>query len=521
MHRWPSTLAAIALIGSALAGCGSAPLMPVHDEPRMVQTRAQHAPLPVRIGVGMPRLALADPGEHGQHVAWPIAGIQQAVVDVLQASEVATDIAALPATAADRDAQLAAAWDRRQDLLCEVTITKVRAGYAGVNGLYIPNLLLWMGFVWPAWFIPDENYDVTVEAEVRFIAVATGREVWHRTIEAKIEESFDDFQRGIIILGEIRIPGALDESNYNAVAGYLLDPCTREWQLRLAEQSVAGLQKAFDTPAYREATRQTLAVVVGCGKYGSYALHNLRYAAADAQAVAGWLRSAGVDDQRLQLLLDDRATADGIRRAIRDFLAARARPGDRVIFYYAGYAGPGADGDLALLPYDTDPEQPGRGGLPLAELAELFGEAGTAAGAELLCIFDAGLGGTAEERWATLERAAPSSDAARAALQRLADRANTAVVWGCSPGEGAAEIGEVGHGLCTLNWLAAVRRAADLNGDGTVSVAETFREFSEAVQTHAMLAGRTQSPIAGGLAAEGALPVPRGAANESNPGGGA
>lgn len=515
-------LTTLALGAAVLTGCAAPPLRPVQDEPRMAAARAQHDPLPVRIGVGLPQLALVDPGEHGQHVVWPVGAIQKAVVAVLQAGAIATDVSALPASAGDRDGQLAVAWDRRQDLLCEITVTKVRAGYVGTNGLYIPNLLLWMGFVWPAWFIPDEDYDVTVEAQVRFVAVATGREVWSRTIEANVAESFDDFQRGVILFGEIRVPGALDETNYRAVAGYLLDPCAREWQLRVAEQSGEALRRAFGTDRYRDATRQTLAVVVGCGKYGSYALHNLRYAAADARAVAGWLRGAGVDDRQQLLLLDDRATAEGIRAAVRDFLAARARRGDRVIFYYAGYAGPGTDGALALLPYDTDPREPGRGGLPLAELAELFGTAGTAAGAEVLCIVDAGLGGSAEERWATLDRAAPSAGAVREALRALSSRANTAVVWGCSPGEGAAEITEVGHGLCTLNWLAAVRRAADLNGDGIVSVAEAFREFSEAVQTHAMLAGRTQSPIAGGLAADGALAVPRRAGEtETDSGGGA
>ena len=58
-------------------------------------------------------------------------------------------------------------------------------------------------WIWPAWFVADEDYDVALRADVRLRAVATGREVWRGEIDARVVESFNDFERGVVLLGAL------------------------------------------------------------------------------------------------------------------------------------------------------------------------------------------------------------------------------------------------------------------------------------------------------------------------------
>ncbi|MCI0340908.1 MAG: caspase family protein [Planctomycetales bacterium] len=495
-----------AVLLALAAGCAGGPVPPLLEDPALAALRAE-PPVPVRIAVAPPRVRPRPPPEHAGSLEWTEADAGAAIVEALRAAGFSRRVRPVAGSApegAAGDEALADAWTEGDDLLLEVEVTRFEAAYVGTNGWFLPNLLLWIELVWPAWFVPDEDYEVRVEGTARLRAVATGRTVWESPVSGSAADSFNDFERGFTLLGSLSVPSGLDAGNWLAIGKVLREAAVRSFQVDLATRLSRGLREAAATPAFAAATRQTLALLVGCGQYDHPGLHNLKYPVADARALREWLRAAGVLERQIRVLADDQATGARLRSEIRDFLAARARPGDRVLLSFAGYAGPDGRGGAALLPYDADPRRLAETSIPLGDLASALA---SVPDAEALLLLDAGLGGTEEVRWASCGLPPPDPARVAAEISSIASRPVTAVLWACRPGEGAAEVGERRHGLLTLNWLHAAARAPDRDGDGRVSVEEAFRVASRGVQMHAMLSGRVQTPRVYG--AGGGFPVPR------------
>ncbi|MGZ2962278.1 hypothetical protein AAEQ96_05805, partial [Pseudomonas aeruginosa] len=62
------------------------------------------------------------------------------------------------ATAADAPAD---AWAQHDDLLATVTVEDLETRYEGHNALWIPNMLNWLFWIVPSWFVPVEEYTLT------------------------------------------------------------------------------------------------------------------------------------------------------------------------------------------------------------------------------------------------------------------------------------------------------------------------------------------------------------------------
>lgn len=484
----------LALIVAGLlvfAGCGALPgPVPIGEHPE-VQVLAARPPAPARIAVAPPAFVLGTNVEHGGHYDWPLAAVQSLAVESLSAASVAESIRPLSLATRGRAAGLAAAWNAGDDLLLEIEITRCEARYTGTNGYYIPNLILWIELVFPAWFVRDEKYAVEIEGRATLTAVATGREVWSDRISGSYEAALDDFERGVILFGALRVPGALDGENYAAIGDVLHPHAAKGWQRDLATRTDGAFRRLLGTPAYHRATRRTLGLLIGCGTYYDPALMNLKFPSGDVAAMETWLRGAGADNRQLRILTDERATRGAILGGVRDFVAKRARAGDRVVIHFSGYSAPDGEGGVVLLPYDADPKSPGATGIRLDELAEAVA---AIPDAEVLVLLDTGLGGSTGTRWAACGLDPPDPDTVRAAVRRIGDRPGTTVLAACEPGEGAAEVGDQRQGLLTMSWLLAAAGARDRNSDGRVSVGEAFRDVRRAVQMHALLSGRTQNP---------------------------
>ncbi|MGH6815705.1 MAG: caspase family protein [Hyphomicrobiaceae bacterium] len=274
------------------------------------------------------------------------------------------------------------------------------------------------------------------------------------------------------------------------------------------------------------------ALLVGINVYDK--LPTLEGSVADAQDIANSLRRQNVRD--VMLLLDRQATRAAIEQAWRA-MTARARPGDTLIFAYAGHGGqepeavPGseADGmDEAFLLSGFDPRRgsPGYGErLVDNDLAVWFKEI-EGRGLRVLFVADSCHSGTmtrsADPRARVLQRGVPpyglpeslpkSEDfkppyALTGALQisdgvlaaaRIAEDDVPYVTFLAATQDGrkAPEVMIEGHRRGALSW--AVARAfegkADSNRDGKISraelmayVAPTVRQMSEAQQTPEML----------------------------------
>jgi hypothetical protein len=147
-----------------------------------------------------------------------------------------------------------------------------------------------------------------------------------------IAVSDDKFQQVVI---RQNVPEATSE--HDAV-GYLADDETAIiWRALAAPQRAAtrtlrvleGTTRALRTPKHR-------ALIVGINKYGGNAVSDLSGCVNDAYLMSAALQETGFDASEIRLLLDERATADGIRERI-GWLLEDVGPGDVRILHYSGH----------------------------------------------------------------------------------------------------------------------------------------------------------------------------------------
>jgi len=140
-----------------------------------------------------------------------------------------------------------------------------------------------------------------------------------------------------------------------------------------------------------EVTGKQYAIVVGIDQYrhaGVGQLTNLKGAVNDAKLVSDTLVSLGVDLPPQRILINEKATVDAFRSAWKE-VTEQARPGDSIIFTFAGHGGretefapPYDEKDIApgerygkdetLMFHEFEPTSPHIGRISDDELYELF-----------------------------------------------------------------------------------------------------------------------------------------------------
>jgi TPR repeat protein len=134
----------------------------------------------------------------------------------------------------------------------------------------------------------------------------------------------------------------------------------------------SGIQSAIQGEGVPDASRGLWALVVGLSRYASPEIRPLTYARKDAESFARFLMSpqgGGFPADHVNLLVDEKATADALRRGLHTFLR-RANQGDLVVIYFAGHGRqPGNQAGIPyFLTYDTDPREMGATAVPMDEL---------------------------------------------------------------------------------------------------------------------------------------------------------
>jgi tetratricopeptide (TPR) repeat protein/uncharacterized caspase-like protein len=104
--------------------------------------------------------------------------------------------------------------------------------------------------------------------------------------------------------------------------------------LALASTSLGAQSLPPRALAGADSGARWLAVVAGITNYES--VNPLRYAANDALAFRQYLLDAGIPERQIEYLPDKFATSEAITGALKKTIL-RARPGDSVIFYFAGH----------------------------------------------------------------------------------------------------------------------------------------------------------------------------------------
>ena len=275
------------------------------------------------------------------------------------------------------------------------------------------------------------------------------------------------------------------------------------------QQPGSARTRAASTP-FAPACRH--AVVIGISDYkhrGKWNLTNLRYAARDAQALAGWLGdSQGGRFDQVEVLTDADATTRNVKIALREKLRGAQRD-DLVLIFWAGHGSPDPHdmGRLYLVTHDSDPEHMAGTAYSMKEFQEDIASLGSE---RVVVIADAchsagvsdptlAMRGPEENRIVTGFRGitvAPTAVADAPSVTRLIFTSSEA-------GELSAESSELGggHGVFTYYLLDALRGAADHvrnngNGDGSVTLGELVEYTRDAVrratgnQQHPDTAGR-------------------------------
>ncbi|MCZ6692117.1 MAG: caspase family protein [Planctomycetota bacterium] len=484
------------------AGCASNQLGPFDEDP-IVQEIHARGPSPMELRVALAPLRITyDPtpqdGE-GAPDSWAvemdrhaIASVREELEDALDQESLFEDLIVLPEVPGSDPFQ--AAWDQRADLLIDVEIRGYRASYVKRTGWFVPNLLIW-GYAWiPSWWVADERYRVEMEVRVSITSVHTGRKVWEQTYTPSHDRDLDDWERGWMLFGIVRVPGALGVENWEKIDSVVGPFAVRTMVVQLYADLHQEFRRFQDGPQFSRGMTKTLALIVGVTKYRYRSIRNIGYADRDARALREVLCQDGLGDvipQNCKLLIDEDATKEGILDALENYLVERAEYPDTVIIYFAGNGGSWGKQPY-LLPWDFDPDDPDTTGI---DLKTLEGWLDRISCTNLVTIFDCSFLGKEDGRCYPLPGLTgdPVSESAIEGLASVERR--RWVLLGARAGQSANEQDDIQNGIFSYFLLEGLKGRADSDEDGVVSLAELFEYLEGRVSRQAELrTGRVQTP---------------------------
>ena len=113
--------------------------------------------------------------------------------------------------------------------------------------------------------------------------------------------------------------------------------------------ALAGVLALASAAAAQEREGKTYVLVVGVDDYADAKISDLKFAEADARAVADFYArdpASPTSSERVKLLLGRQASRRGVLRALQEHLLRQAvRPEDTAILYFAGHGFVDAAGD--------------------------------------------------------------------------------------------------------------------------------------------------------------------------------
>jgi hypothetical protein len=232
---------------------------------------------------------------------------------------------------------------------------------------------------------------------------------------------------------------------------------------------------AVQLPAAGPRGGALLGVVVGVDLYDSRELPRLRYAVTDAGDIAKAVESnpsryyGGIAVTRLT---DPDIDPAKIAAALENAVGA-ARPGDTVMFFFAGHGVKGKDGAFYLTTAKSDPKNFANTALAWTTVAGILQKSK----ARVVVLLDACHSGLAGQE------SAASNDAAVAQMM-TGSRAPMLVFAAAKGRQTSQERSALGNGVFTRAFKQALgpeRRRSDLNGNGVIEVSELYRAVKGSV----------------------------------------
>jgi hypothetical protein len=387
------------------------------------------------------------------------------------------------------------AWRHRDTYVAAVAIENLRTRFDGHNGWWIPNVVNFLFNVIPAWWVATEEYSLDLVARLTLSSAESGAQLVTARIPITVSGTFDDFDRGWQFFGPIH--SSLDADGWRGIATKLFPAAERELSVAVARDLDQALRAVSEREKLRAAERKTLVLAVGVTHYQDpRALPPVAFANDDARRVASSFVALGARPEHVVTLVDGAATVAAVRSSIAEHLG-RARDGDGVVFYFAGYGARRHDGAPALLLGDATAGGD-VGWMELGQLASLL----AGLHGKKVVIIDAGFGGSGR----SVMGAAPPRP--RAPDLAALDKAGLAAILAGDPDQPALGPEHLGSGLLTYHLVHALRAAAPA----------TLEAFFVALQTEvaasAELLGAQQVPRAVGLERGFPLSLPAGPRTE-------
>ncbi len=202
----------------------------------------------------------------------------------------------------------------------------------------------------------------------------------------------------------------------------------------------------------------TYVLAVGLSAYRDPQFTGRKYAALDAELVAGYLQAVGgVPPANVRLLQDWKALRNDLEDSVLEWLPRHLTSDSVVIVYFAGHAAVSPSGETYLVPYDGKQSSTAR----LYALKDL--EAGLARlkAKQTLFIFDGGMLAFGQAK--TAKTKAPKWSAGKGSVVRLIG--STGLRSGLEPAK-------LRHGLFTYYLLRGLKGDADANFNGEVTLGE-------------------------------------------------
>jgi hypothetical protein len=228
------------------------------------------------------------------------------------------------------------------------------------------------------------------------------------------------------------------------------------------------------------------AIVIGVEKY-SAALPPPTGAHADARRFSDLVRtSLGVSPDHVQTLFDEQATKGSIERALAATQAA-VPAGGRIYFYFSGHGAPDPSaGASYIVPTDGDPQYLGQTAIAMKEVLTTLSQSKAR---EVLAVVDScfsGAGGRSVLPPGARPIVRVKEEAAPAQLALFSASNGNEISGPTASGDGGLFTQYVLQGLGT--------GAADMNGDGQVSLGELSQWVGPRVSREAKKANRDQNP---------------------------
>nr|MBI3612296.1 caspase family protein [Nitrospirota bacterium] len=240
---------------------------------------------------------------------------------------------------------------------------------------------------------------------------------------------------------------------------------------------------------------QSYAVVIGIDDYQNPKVPDLKYAVADAKAVAATLEKRGY---QVTALYDRQATQRAIVSELRSKLKKKVGKQDRVVIFYAGHGEEdkveGGKQMGYLLPVDGELEDVPATGISMGVIKELADELPAK---QVLFLVDVCYGGIAGQQTRGLPKMTEDY------LRLITREKGRQLITAGGADQEALEAPEWGHSVFTYYLLEGLDKGlADLNNDGIIPTSELYTYLNERVFAAANMKGHKQKPELWALAPE-------------------